>query len=93
MGLKNSLLQFEEQASKQCTITLVSKNGYRGGAELFVENCKCVKSCDGNFIALSVFGMDIKVVGEPLVLENFGVNGVKISGVIHSLSFDEDGNF
>ncbi len=92
MGIRESLLEFEEQSQKRCTITLTVDGGLRKGAELCVENCRCVKNCDENFVVLSVYGMDIHISGTPLILENFGIGCIKISGKIHSLTFEENGD-
>lgn len=89
MGVREKLIEFEENQGKRCTITLTAENGMRGNAELTVENCRCVKNCDDNYIVLSVNGMDIRVTGAPLELNNFGIGSVRIIGKIHSLSFDE----
>lgn len=87
MGVREKLIEFEESQGKRCTITLTAENGKT--AELAVENCRCVKNCDDNFIVLSVYGMDIRVTGAPLELNNFGVGSVRITGKIHSLTFEE----
>ncbi len=83
MSIKDKLISFENEASRHCTVTM------HDGRELYVENCRCIKECDDNFITLSVAGADIRVTGAPLTLESFGVNGVKISGKIHSLTLEE----
>ena len=83
MGLKEKLIAFENEAARHCTVTM------RDGRELYIENCRCVKECDDNLITLSVYDMDIRITGAPLTLESFGVNGVKISGKIHSLTLEE----
>lgn len=87
MGVREKLIEFEENQGKRCEITLVTVSGK--STELTVNNCRCVKNCDDNYIVLSVYGMDIRVTGAPLELENFGVGSVKITGKIHSLSFEE----
>ncbi len=92
MGIRDKLIELEEQSQKQCTITLTVDNGLRSGAELCVQNIRCVKNCDENFVVLSVYGMDIHVSGTPLVLENFGVGSITIRGRIHSLTFEENGD-
>lgn len=92
MGLKQKLIEFEEQSAKKCTITFTVDGGIKNGAELCVENCCCVKSCDENFVVLSVYGTDIQVSGTPLILENFGAGSIKINGKIHSLTFEENGD-
>ncbi len=92
MGIRDKLIEFEEQSQKKCTITLTVDNGLRNGAELCVQNIRCVKNCDENFVVLSVYGMDIHVSGTPLVLENFGVGSITIRGRIHSLTFEENGD-
>ena len=90
MGIREKLIEFEEQAQKKCTVTFSADGGLKNGAELVVDNCRCVKNCDDNFIVLSVFGMDIRVTGAPLVFENFGIGSVRITGRIHSLTFEEN---
>ena len=89
MGIREKLIEFEENQGRRCTVTLTADCGLKNGAELFVENCRHIKNCDDNYIILSVYGMDIRVTGAPLELENFGVGSVKISGKIHSLTFEE----
>lgn len=81
------LLNFEEQEGKRCVVTFSAYGG--GNRELCVENCRCIKNCDDNIIVLGVYGMDIEISGTPLMLENFGVGGVRITGNIHSLVFQE----
>lgn len=88
MGLREKLIEFEETAGKRFSVTMTAENGE--GAELLIENCRCVKSCDDNFIVLSVSGMDIRISGTPLVIENFGIGSLKITGKIHSLTFEEN---
>lgn len=83
MGVKEKLIALEDTSRKHSTITI------RDGCELYVENCRCVCGYDDNFITLSVYGMDIKICGAPLVFESFGAEGVKISGRIHSLTLEE----
>ncbi len=90
MSIRDRLTSIEELAAKKSTVTFSSDGNYNRGTELFVENCRCVKAVDDNFIVLSVYGMDIRIAGEPLCLENFGVGSVKITGVIHSLTFEEN---
>lgn len=90
MGIRERLTAIEEFAARKSTVTFSSDGDYKHGTELFVENCRCVKAVDDNFIVLSVCGMDIRVAGDPLYLENFGVGSVKITGVIHSLTFEEN---
>ena len=83
MNVKDKLIAIEAAAARHSTITL------HDAGELYVENCTCVKSCDDSFITLCVYGMDITVAGTPLVLESFGVDGVKVTGKIHSLTLEE----
>lgn len=91
MGVKEKLLELEKLAARKSTITFTT-DGNLGGAELCVDNCRCVKELDENIITLAVCGVDIKISGAPLILENFGVGGLKISGYIHSLTFEENNN-
>lgn len=90
MGVREKLIALEELAARKSTVTFSTDGGLRNGAELCVENCRCIKELDDNFIVLSVYGMDIRVSGAPLCLENFGVGSVKITGYIHSLTFEEN---
>ncbi len=87
MGVRERLIEYEEAAGRKFSITMTADN--EKNAELTIENCRCVKSCDDNFIVLSVYGMDIRVSGTPLVIDNFGVGSIKITGKIHSLTFEE----
>lgn len=89
MGVREKLISLEENAARDCTVTF-STSGDLKSAELCIENCRCIKELDDNFIVLSVCGYDIRVTGTPLTLENFGVGSVKISGIIHSLTFEEN---
>lgn len=90
MGVREKLIALEEMASRKCSVTLSTDGGLKNGAELCVDNCRCIKELDDNFIVLSVSGMDIRVSGTPLLLQNFGVGSVKITGCIHSLTFEEN---
>ncbi len=89
MGVREKLISLEENAARDCTVTF-STSGDLKSAQLCIENCRCIKELDDNFIVLSVCGYDIRVTGTPLTLENFGVGSVKISGIIHSLTFEEN---
>lgn len=91
MSVRERLTALEELAAKKSTVTFSTDGGLRNGGELCIENCRCIKELDDNFIVLSVYGMDIRVSGAPLCLENFGVGSVKITGYIHSLTFEENG--
>lgn len=90
MSVREKLIALEELVARKCTISFSTDGGIKNGAELCVENCRCIKELDDNFIVLSVCGMDIRVAGTPLVLQNFGVGSVKITGIIHSLTFEEN---
>lgn len=87
MGLREKLIILEEQAARECTVTIKIVGGRE--REMYVENCKKIVSCDDDFITLGVFGANIRISGVPLILENFGVNGVKISGKIGSVELEE----
>lgn len=90
MGVREKLIALEELTARKSTVTVSTDGGLRNGAEICVENCRCIKELDDNFIVLSVYGMDIRISGTPLCLENFGVGSVKITGLIHSLTFEEN---
>lgn len=87
MSLRDKIIGLEEQAARDCTITVQIHAGK--DREIYVENCRKIISCDDDFITLGIFGANIRVSGVPLILENFGVNGVKISGKISSVEFTE----
>lgn len=87
MSLRDKIIGLEEQAARDCTITVQIHGGRE--REIFVENCRKVISCDDEFITLGIIGANIRVSGVPLILENFGVGGVKISGKIISIEFAE----
>lgn len=86
MGVRERLIEYEETSGRRFSVTVTADNG---GMELIVDNCRRVKGCDDNFIVLSVYGMDIRVSGTPLVIENFGIGSIKITGKIRSLTFEE----
>lgn len=90
MGLKEKLIAIEELSGRKSTVTITTDGELHGGAEICVENCRCIQELDDNFIVLSVYGMNIRVSGTPLTLENFGVGSVRITGNIHSLDFEEN---
>ncbi|MDE6728037.1 MAG: YabP/YqfC family sporulation protein [Oscillospiraceae bacterium] len=92
MGVREKLIALEELAARKCTVTFSTDGSLKNGAELCVDNCRCIKELDDNFIVMSVSGMDIRVSGTPLTLQNFGVGSVKITGQIHSLTFEENDN-
>ena len=87
MSLRDKIIGLEEQAARDCTINVQIHGGRE--REIFVENCRKVISCDDEFITLGIIGANIRVSGVPLILENFGVGGVKISGKISSIEFTE----
>lgn len=87
MSLRDKIIGLEEQAARDCTITVQLHSGK--DREIFVENCRKIISCDDEFITLGIFGANVRVSGVPLILENFGVGGVKISGKITSIEFAE----
>lgn len=90
MGVREKLIALEELASRKCTVTFSADGGINDSSELCIDNCRCIKELDDNFIVLEVSGMDIRVSGTPLTLQNFGVGSVKITGRIHSLTFEEN---
>lgn len=83
MGIKEKLIELGD-APRRSIITL------RGLSELLVENCLGVSGCDEDVITLSVSGASVTIAGTPLMLESFGADGVKITGRIHSLTFEEE---
>ena len=90
MGLREKLIEYEENTGKKSTVTLTSDGASSAAMELVVDNCRCVISCDDNFVVLSVSGMDIQISGTPLTINNFGTGSIRITGKIHSLTFEEN---
>ncbi len=83
MGIKETLIRLGDYIGEP-KITI------NGNAELCAENCRCITACDENTAVLRTREHDIRVVGTGLVLENFGVYGVKITGRIYSLTLEEN---
>lgn len=86
--LYDKLIMLDELSTRECVIT-IKLSGKPDKAEIYVENCRKVLSCDDEFITLGVCGADIRISGTPLMLENFGVGGVKITGKIASVDISE----
>lgn len=84
MSLKEKLIRLGDMQG-EARITLC------GNGELCAENCRCITACDENLAVLRMEGLDIRVTGTDLVLENFGAFGVKLTGKIHSLTIEENG--
>ncbi|MBP1563875.1 MAG: YabP/YqfC family sporulation protein [Oscillospiraceae bacterium] len=87
MSLRDRIIGLEELAARDCTITVQIHGGRE--REMYIENCRKIISCDDDFITLGIVGAQIRVSGVPLILENFGVGGVKISGKISAVEFEE----
>lgn len=82
MGIKDTLIRLGEYRGEAQTLIF-------GNRELCIENCRCITACDENLAVLRMEGIDIHVTGTELMLENFGAYGVKLTGRIHSLTFEE----
>lgn len=82
MGIKDTLIRLGEYRGEAQTLIF-------GNRELCIENCRCITACDENLAVLRMEGIDIRVTGTELMLENFGAYGVKLTGRIHSLTFEE----
>lgn len=89
MGIKDKLISLGEAPWKHSAVTLSD------GQELCVENCTSVISCtdcdqrSGEIVLkIRCSGEDrlLRVCGSGLVLENFGADGVRITGSIETLS-------
>lgn len=87
--LYDKLVALDELSTRECVIT-IRINSTSDMSEIYVENCRKVLSCDEEFITLGVCKTDIRISGTPLVLENFGVGGVKITGKISSVDFSDN---
>lgn len=85
MGLKETLIRLGDCTGEPC-ITL------RGDYELCAENCRSISACDENTAVLCMKGLDVRVVGTELTIENFGAYGVKLTGRIHSLTVERRGD-
>ena len=83
MGIKETLIRLSETPSE----ALISITGNK---EICADNCRCVTACDENLAVLRMKGFDLHIVGTQLTLENFGAFGVRLTGSIHSLTFEEN---
>ena len=84
MGLKETLIRLGDCTGEPC-ITL------RSDRELCAENCRCITACDENLAVLCMGEQNIRVVGTELTVENFGAYGVKLTGRIHSITVERQG--
>ena len=82
MGIKETLIRLSEMPSE----SLISISGNN---VLHAENCCCVTAYDDDLAVLRMKDFDLRVIGTALVLENYGAYGVKLTGNIHSLTFEE----
>lgn len=83
MGIRETLIKLSESPSE----ALISITGNR---EICVENCRSITACDENLTVLRLKGTDLRIVGSGLVLDNYGAYGVRITGAIHSLTFEDN---
>lgn len=88
-ALYDKLIELEEFSTRECVITIRIKE--KEQAEIYAENCRKIISCDNEFITLGICGAEVRISGTPLILENFGINGVKITGKICSVDFSQSG--
>ena len=84
MGIKDDLIKLAEDENSRWRLCIDA------GTQLFIDNCRCIKSCDENYITLSVNGGCIRITGTSLTLECYGGRGVTVSGKIHSVTIEED---
>lgn len=87
--LYEKLIALEDLAFREGEIKIKLCEG-KDEAEIYVENCKKVLSCDNEFITLEVCGANVRVCGSPLVFENFGAGGLKITGKLSSIDFSNN---
>lgn len=83
MGFKEKLIRLGEYTGESA----VSICGVR---ELYAENCRCIVACDENLAVLRMRGTDLRIIGSRLSLENYGAYGVKLTGEIYSLTFEQN---
>ncbi len=83
MGIKDTLIRLGEYRGEAQTLLF-------GNRELCAENCRCITECDENVAVLRMEGIDVRVTGTELTLENFGAFGVRLTGKIHSLTLEEN---
>ncbi|MGN0688435.1 MAG: YabP/YqfC family sporulation protein [Oscillospiraceae bacterium] len=84
MGIKETLIKFSE-APAEANVAIT------GNTVLRAENCICITACDENIVELRLKDLSLRIIGSGLVLENYGAYGVKLTGVIHSLTYEESG--
>ena len=85
MGIRSALIRLGDQIG-DAIVTL------NGNSELCAENCRSIIACDENTIVLRMKTQNIRIVGTELYLENYGAYGVKVTGNIYSLTFEENGD-
>ena len=83
MGIRETLIKLSESPSE----ALINITGTR---ELCVENCRSITAYDENLTVLRLKETDLRIVGSDLTLENYGAYGVRITGSLHSLTFEEN---
>lgn len=88
--LYDKLVALDDFSMRESVITIRMNSG-SDKSEIYVENCRKVLSCDEEFITLCVCKTNVRISGTPLVLENFGVGGVKITGKISSVDLNYSG--
>ena len=57
--------------------------------EIVIDRCAGIISYDENIIILLLVNNTINIVGTELKLQNYSVEGVIVSGKIHSIEFGE----
>lgn len=84
MGLKETLIRLGDCTGEPC-LTLCSDR------ELCAENCRSITACDENVAVLCMGEQNVRVIGTELTVENFGAYGVKLTGRIHSITVERQG--
>lgn len=83
MGIKDSLIRLGEADSARWQLTLTE------GSTFYLNNCRCIKNCDENYVILEVADGSLRVTGTDLILEGYGGRGVVITGKIHAVTLEE----
>lgn len=83
MGIKERLIRLGDIPVEHCELRLIDD------AELYAQNCLGITHCDENIIEFENYQRRVVVTGTELVIENYGVMGLKIIGKIHSVTMEE----
>ena len=83
MSIKERLIRLGDIPVEHCELRLVDDE------ELYAQNCLGITHCDENIIEFENYRERVAVTGTGLIIESYGVMGLKIIGKIHSVTMEE----